>query len=494
MAGKADSVEKLKVAQQYFRSLGIEGWVETNASVQSGGQATILVVKRSDGMRGAFRFTTESDEQSLDRFAREIEILSEYEHPNILKVLDFSKRKTHPWYISKLGTPFKPYWNRRREELAADPEQLVQESKSVVRQLADGLARLHERGIVHRDIKPGNIIVQVGDTDSRQPVLIDFGLAYIEGGPRLSNVNETVGNIRFSPDVAMYRMDDVPPWLDVHNLAQLFMWMTRVYPDKDWTRALDPRWVSYDSRLAEGTILSVRALTALCTEQSVSPRDAREFGTLIDQLFPITTPASGGGIDMSGIDEGRKLGVAAFSLAAAQDTRTIAAGFPVVAKIYFSLRESLDALFTEISAAGIFVNKESDVEIDTFRLRLLQHDGIALDQQLVHWQVGDSSENVFSFRIYINGIVPSRRGEVPAERFPNETSNPFYFHLLLRRSQMTGTFPNRTKILTINDNGSLFLRDDVTDEPIEILTDEVVGMVKQWLEDANVWEALHKFR
>jgi serine/threonine protein kinase len=277
MAERTDQAEKLRAAQEYFRSLKIEGWEETNSPVQGGGQATILVVKRSDGVRGAFRFTAESDEKALDRFAREIKILSEYEHPNILKILEHSTDITQPWYISELGDSFAAYWKWCREQLDDDPVQLVSSAVDVIRQLADGLAPLHDKGIVHRDIKPANTIVKNSDSDIKQPVLIDFGLAYVESEPRLSDINETVGNLRFSPDVAMYRMENVPPWLDVHNLAQLFMWMTRVHPDKDWQRALDWRWVNYDNRLPEDSIHSIRALTAQCSEQTISPKNAMEL-------------------------------------------------------------------------------------------------------------------------------------------------------------------------------------------------------------------------
>ena len=103
MAAEIDPLEKLRAAQEYFRRLRIDGWEETDTPVQGGGQATVLVIKRTDNIRGAFRFTTDSDEKAQNRFAREIQILSQYEHPNILKILDYSKDKTQPWYISELG-------------------------------------------------------------------------------------------------------------------------------------------------------------------------------------------------------------------------------------------------------------------------------------------------------------------------------------------------------------------------------------------------------
>ncbi len=62
MVYRTDQARELRAAQEFFRSLVIEGWEETNSPIQGGGQATILVVQRSDGARGAFRFTTDSDE------------------------------------------------------------------------------------------------------------------------------------------------------------------------------------------------------------------------------------------------------------------------------------------------------------------------------------------------------------------------------------------------------------------------------------------------
>jgi len=206
MGANEEQAEKLGAAQEYFRSLGIKDWRETNRPVQEGGQATILVVERGDRSKGAFRYTEETEEKALDRFSREITILSEYRHPNILKILAHSEERSQPWYISEFGNPFPAFWKHRRTELIDDPEQLVEQALTILGKLADGLGGLHDRGVVHRDIKSSNIIV-TGGSDSREPVLIDFGLAHVESEPRLSDTNETVGNVRFSPDVAMYRMD-----------------------------------------------------------------------------------------------------------------------------------------------------------------------------------------------------------------------------------------------------------------------------------------------
>jgi len=498
MVDRTDQDEKLRIAQEYFRSLGIEGWEETNSPVQAGGQATILIVKRSDGVKGAFRFTTEPEEKELDRFGREIRIVSDFDHPNILKILDYSKDKTAPWYISEFGGSFTAYWKKQRELFTNDPERLVRNAKDVLRQLADGLAPLHDRRIVHRDIKPSNIIVKLMGTDPKPPVLIDFGLAHVEAEPRLSDVNETVGNVRFSPDIAMYHMDNVSSWLDVHNLAQLFMWMTRVHPDKDWQRALDWRWVNYDERLRGDSIDSMRALTAQCSEQTIAPKDGRELIQLIDNLFPQIQSSPSALISLSKIEEGRRRGIAASSLALVENTRIVEASFPFAAKTYASLCQALESLFEECRAVGIEVNKISDVALDTLRRQLFETNNVAIDMWLIGWQVGTRGGNAFTIRIGGQAIVPNRRSEWSAGggRLPPESFNPFFFNLHVFGPSTGGAFPAKGRAILLDNKGSLFLCDttmgigEIT--PISIVS--VIEIVKEWIEDPDVWEALHKLK
>jgi serine/threonine-protein kinase len=102
------------------------------------------------------------------RFASEAENASRLDHPNIAGVVDFGRTETGLLYlVMELveGTSLSaivrrgPMPPRRIAELA--------------RRLCDGLAHAHERGIVHRDFKPDNIIV----VDDGTPRIVDFGIA-----------------------------------------------------------------------------------------------------------------------------------------------------------------------------------------------------------------------------------------------------------------------------------------------------------------------------
>lgn len=102
------------------------------------------------------------------RFAREARAASMLDHPNIVKVLRFCD-ETRPYIVMEFvdGVSLRRYF--RREELSQVG--LLE----VTMRLCEGLAHAHERGIVHRDIKPDNILVQ-SDGSLK---LLDFGLARV---------------------------------------------------------------------------------------------------------------------------------------------------------------------------------------------------------------------------------------------------------------------------------------------------------------------------
>src|SRR5215471_8604573 len=120
-----------------------------------------------------------SPQQGADgrRFAREVSALAELEHPGIVKYVTHG---TEPD-----GTPYLVMEWLSGETLAERMSQIglsLEESVSIVRQVAAALAPAHARHLVHRDIKPTNILLVDGDIDRVK--VIDFGLVRRTWGSR----------------------------------------------------------------------------------------------------------------------------------------------------------------------------------------------------------------------------------------------------------------------------------------------------------------------
>ncbi len=120
-----------------------------------------------------------SDPRSVARFAMEQQALARMQHPSIASMLDAGTTGDgRPYLVMELvrGSPLTSYCDEHRLG--------VSERLRLFCDVCAGVAHAHQRGVVHRDLKPTNILV-VDDRDPPQPVIIDFGLAkalYDDGG------------------------------------------------------------------------------------------------------------------------------------------------------------------------------------------------------------------------------------------------------------------------------------------------------------------------
>jgi len=102
-----------------------------------------------------------------ERFLREIRIAATLRHPHILPLLDSGDAEGVPFYVM----PFIE-GESLSEKLAREKQLPIEEAVQIGREVADALAYAHERGVVHRDVKPANIML-----DSGHAVVADFGIA-----------------------------------------------------------------------------------------------------------------------------------------------------------------------------------------------------------------------------------------------------------------------------------------------------------------------------
>jgi serine/threonine protein kinase len=146
-----------------------------------------VAVKEVGSMPG----TSTSDVTRALREARSVAALN---HPHVVSVYDAVEDGDHHWLIME----YVP--SRNLSELVAEEGSLSPERVAWIgAQAADGLAAAHERGTIHRDVKPGNILVTADD----RVKITDFGLARTHGDPRLTRSGIVTGTpAYFAPELA----------------------------------------------------------------------------------------------------------------------------------------------------------------------------------------------------------------------------------------------------------------------------------------------------
>jgi len=136
--------------------------------------------------------TLADDERWLQRFTREARAAAALSHPHIVKVFDFGIEDHRP-YLVMAHVPGGSLRDRLRDGGA------LPEPAALARELLGALEHVHAAGIVHRDVKPGNILLDEHD----RSLLTDFGIARPQDATSMTQTGMVLGTMRYlAPEVA----------------------------------------------------------------------------------------------------------------------------------------------------------------------------------------------------------------------------------------------------------------------------------------------------
>src|ERR1041385_1094624 len=214
------------------RSLLVPGY-RILSEIQRGGQGVVYqAIQESTQRKMAIKVLKEgpfADHIELARFEREVDILSRLDHPHIVAIHDRGLIDGHAYYVMDYiaGKPLDAY--------VAGGELEIDAVLTLFAKVCEAVNVAHMRGVIHRDLKPGNIRVN----DEGEPRILDFGLAKIEqevagasSARQMTLTGQFVGSLPWaSPEQAEGQSELLDIRSDVYSLGVvLYQLLTGRFP------------------------------------------------------------------------------------------------------------------------------------------------------------------------------------------------------------------------------------------------------------------------
>jgi serine/threonine protein kinase len=184
--------------------------------IGSGGFGEVYEAVDFDGVVYAIKFLKKDhDENDLKRFKREVKIQSNLKHKNIVPILDMDLETPVPWFVMpKAYFNFEEYLEKRHGE----------KEVPIFLKIAEGIAFAHSNGIIHRDIKPLNVLMFPNEkTKALYPAISDFGLGrFIDrDSPPLTISNLPIGTFEYVAPEQMKDAKTANESADIYSLGKL---------------------------------------------------------------------------------------------------------------------------------------------------------------------------------------------------------------------------------------------------------------------------------
>lgn len=194
---------------------------ELKSNTGQGNTYFVLDLDNPDASRKCIiKLVKNVDSRSAIRFQKEIRSSLTLKHRNIVKIIDWAYQDA---LIPYLVTEYCSGGELISERIRDVP---IVERLKMFEAICEAIACAHQAGVIHRDIKPGNIFLE--SSDSLIPIVGDFGLCYLKADDpeeRPSVDNESIGNWEFGPPQGRMGRQEFPnESFDVYNLGALLYW------------------------------------------------------------------------------------------------------------------------------------------------------------------------------------------------------------------------------------------------------------------------------
>ena len=216
-----------------------------------------------------------------EQFLREARIVAKLDHPNVVRVRNFFNAHSTAYLVMDYyeGMSLGDYLTTVRTRL--EPELAI----PLVKPILDGLQYVHERGLVHRDLKPHNVyLAAVG-----RPIVLDFGAARQAAGDRVQSLSVVLTE-GYAPLEQYQRRAIQGPWTDVYGVAAtLYRMIAGHAPPIALDRiGSDPVESGGWNSIPEGLVPAMRR--ALAVRPNERFQTASEFRAALEQFR--TAPAT----------------------------------------------------------------------------------------------------------------------------------------------------------------------------------------------------------
>lgn len=261
------------------------------AKIGSGGFADVWHCERdSDGAHFAKKLLFASaTSQMVERFQQEVRILSKLDHPNIIKVVDSHLTSPPLWYVMPL------YQMSLRDDL---PRVIGDQGRTqkIFGTILDAVEYAHKEGVIHRDLKPHNVMMN-GDDDV---VVTDFGIGRVldADGDRFTRTGQRMGSSFYASPEQFTDAKHVDTRSDIYNLGRMLyeLYTERLNSSVQDLNRLPPNISSIVERCTQQrpedrfqSVSDLKDAWRASTQVASTDSDAGEAKRLIGELVSVPT-------------------------------------------------------------------------------------------------------------------------------------------------------------------------------------------------------------